>query len=39
MIEIREFLKDGSSPFADWFNSLKGQAAAKINTYLTRIEN
>jgi putative addiction module killer protein len=40
MIEIQEYVrKDGNSPFADWFNALKGQAAAKVVTYLTRIEN
>ena len=40
MIEIREYVReDGSSPFADWFNSLNAQAAAKVTTYLTRIEN
>ena len=39
MIEIREYLcSDGSSPFADWFNSLDTQAALKVNTYVTRIE-
>lgn len=38
MITIREYiLEDGSSPFADWFDSLNVQAALKVNTYLTRI--
>ncbi len=38
MIEIKEYLcLDGSSPFADWFNSLDTQAALKVNVYITRI--
>jgi putative addiction module killer protein len=38
VITIREYLlEDGSSPFADWFDSLNVQAALKVNTYLTRI--
>jgi putative addiction module killer protein len=40
MIEIREYLDENeNSPFADWFNRLNVQAALKVNTYLTRIEN
>lgn len=40
MVELREYLReDEISPFAEWFNSLKAQAAAKVTTYLTRIEN
>ena len=40
MIEIREYIRlDDSSPFADWFDGLNVQAALKVNTYLTRIEN
>ena len=39
MIEIREFLlEDGTSPFGEWFEKLDARAAAKVNTYLTRIE-
>lgn len=39
MIKIEEYLtEDGNSPFADWFMKLDAQAANKINTYLTRIE-
>jgi len=38
MITIREYtLENGSSPFADWFDSLNVQAALRVNTYLTRI--
>jgi len=39
MIRIKEYIcTDESSPFAKWFNKLDVQAALKINTYLTRIE-
>ena len=39
-MKIREFLlEDESSPFADWIEDLNVQAALKVNTYLTRIEN
>lgn len=39
MIEIREYItEDKNSPFADWFNELNSQAANKVNTYLTRIQ-
>jgi putative addiction module killer protein len=38
MIEIREYLcSDGSSPFADWFDSLDTQGALKVNVYITHI--
>ena len=30
--------RDGSSPFAGWFNRLDPQAAAKVNVALVRIE-
>ncbi len=40
MIEIRELiLENGNSPFRRWFDTLDAIAAAKVNTYLTRIEN
>ena len=39
LIRIEEYLPlKGKSPFAEWFNCLDPQAAAKVNTYLTRIE-
>jgi putative addiction module killer protein len=39
MIELQEYIdKNGSSPFADWFNDLDAQAAAKITTALIRME-
>ncbi len=38
-MEIREFLDaGGTSPFADWFDDLDAQAAAKVTVALTRIE-
>lgn len=30
---------EGESPFAQWFNGLDVQAALKVNTSLTRIQN
>ncbi len=39
MIELREYLDEqGRSAFANWFNGLNTQAALKVTTYLTRIE-
>ena len=39
MIRIEEYItEEGNSPFADWFDALDAQAATKVNTYLTRIE-
>lgn len=38
MIRVEEYItEDGISPFAKWFDGLNTQAAAKVNTYLTRI--
>lgn len=38
-MEIREFLDArGGSPFADWFDDLDAQAAAKVAVALTRLE-
>ena len=40
MIEIQEYLDaNGTSVFAKWFDALNTQAALKVNTYLSRIEN
>ncbi len=40
MIELREYQTvQGQSPFAQWFDGLDGVAAAKVTTYLTRIQN
>jgi hypothetical protein len=33
MVEVLEYLdQNGCSPFADWFNGLDAQAAAKVST-------
>ena len=38
-MEIREFLDSrGGSPFANWFDDLDAQAAAKVVVTLTRME-
>ena len=38
-IRVVEYVRpDGSSPYADWFNSLDPQAAAKVVTAKLRIE-
>jgi putative addiction module killer protein len=38
MIDVREYNdRLGRSPYADWFNALNAQAAAKITTAMTRL--
>jgi putative addiction module killer protein len=38
MVEVREYLDPmGRSPFAEWFNGLNAQAAAKVATAITRM--
>ena len=38
-IEVKELLlDDGSSPFAEWFDSLEAQGAAKVAVAVARIE-
>jgi hypothetical protein len=38
MIEVLEYLdQNGRSPFADWFDGLDVQAAAKVNTAQTKL--
>lgn len=38
MIDLREYNdRFGRSPYADWFNGLNAQAAAKVTTMLTRL--
>ena len=37
-IQVEEYVtREGISPFAAWFNSIDPLAAARVNTYLTRI--
>jgi len=38
MVEVRQYLdREGASPFAEWFDGLNAQAAAKVAAALTRI--
>ncbi len=38
MVEVREYLdRSRRSPFAEWFDGLNAQAAAKVTTAVTRI--
>ncbi len=38
MVEIREYLdRSGGSPYADWFDALNAQAAAKVTVAVTRL--
>jgi putative addiction module killer protein len=38
MVGVREYLDlSGRSPYAEWFDSLNAQAAAKVTTAVTRI--
>ena len=38
-IRVQEYIRsDGSSPYADWFNGLDAQAAAKVVTAKLRME-
>jgi putative addiction module killer protein len=38
MIDVREYINlRGRSPYADWFDRLNAQAAAKVTTALTRL--
>lgn len=38
-IRVEEYIRpDGSSPYADWFNSLDAQVAAKVVTAKLRME-
>ena len=36
--KVTEYLSDGSSPFAEWFDGLDAFAAAKVTVALYRIE-
>ncbi len=38
-IRVEEYIRpDGSSPYAEWFDSLDAQAAAKVTTAKLRME-
>jgi putative addiction module killer protein len=36
--EVREFVRQGSSPFGDWFSDLEPIAASKVTTALYRLQ-
>jgi putative addiction module killer protein len=36
--EIREYIADGHSPFAEWFNDLDAVTAARVDRYIRRLE-
>jgi putative addiction module killer protein len=36
--EIKEYIENGRSPFADWFNSLDAVTAARVDKYIRRLE-
>ena len=36
--EIKEYIENERSPFADWFNSLDAVTAARIDKYIRRLE-
>lgn len=38
MFEIREYVESGKSPFAEWFDSLDGVTAARVDKYIRRLE-
>ena len=37
IFELREYMHEGRSPFARWFNKLSPVAAARVDKYLRRI--
>lgn len=37
--ELREYLENGKSHYAEWFNSLDAAPAARIDRYVRRMEN
>ncbi len=36
--EIREYIADGRSPFAEWFDRLDAVTAARVDRYVRRLE-
>jgi len=36
--EIREYVENGRSPYAEWFRALDGVTAARVNTCVRRLE-
>jgi putative component of toxin-antitoxin plasmid stabilization module len=38
IFEIKEFIENESSPFADWFDTLDAVTAARVDKYIRRLE-
>jgi putative addiction module killer protein len=38
-LEIREYVADGRSPFAEWFDDLDAVTAARVDRYIRRLES
>src|SRR6266849_3156233 len=36
--QIREYVENGRSPYAEWFGGLDETTAARVNTYIRRLE-
>jgi putative addiction module killer protein len=36
--EVKEYIENGRSPFAEWFNSLDAVTAARVYKYIRRLE-
>jgi putative addiction module killer protein len=36
--EIKEYIENGRSPFANWFDSLDAVTAARVDKYIRRLE-
>ena len=36
--EVKEYIENGRSPFAEWFNSLDAVTAARVDKYIRRLE-
>jgi len=39
LFEIREYIEDGKSPFAGWFDDLDSVTAARVDRYIRRLES
>src|SRR5439155_17469384 len=37
--EIGEYIEDGKSPFAEWFDDLDSVTAARVDRYIRRLES
>ena len=39
LLEIREYIEGGRSPFAEWFDGLDSVTAARVDRYIRRLES